>query len=97
MYTLINVTIQHGFATYIAAERIGNNFHVNQQVTIGYNFDGGCPTIGDDCMVMCGAKVLGNITLGNSTLLGANVVVIRDYKRGHGLLVGVPAESKKEK
>ena len=88
--------IQHGFATYIAAEKIGKNFHVNQQVTIGYSFDGGCPTIGDNCMVMCGAKVLGNITLGDSTMVGANAVVIRDYKRGHGLLVGIPAIAKKE-
>lgn len=88
--------IQHGFATYISAKKIGKNFSVNQQVTIGYNGTTGCPIIGDNCMVMCGAKVLGDIELGDCTRVGANAVVIRDYKRGHGTLVGVPAVAKKE-
>lgn len=47
-------------------------------------------------MIMCGAKVLGEIELGDCTRVGANAVVIRDYKRGHGTLVGVPAVPKKE-
>lgn len=45
-------------------------------------------------MIMCGAKVLGGITIGNNTRIGANAVVIRDYKRGYGVLVGVPAVPK---
>lgn len=88
--------IQHGFATYITAEKIGNNFSVNQQVTIGYSGAGKSPVIGNNCTVMCGAKVLGDIQLGDYTRVGANAVVIRDYKRGHGTLVGVPAVAKKE-
>lgn len=88
--------IQHGFATYISARKIGKNFWVNQQVTIGYNGTDGCPTIGDNCMVTCGAKVLGNITLGDCTRVGANAVVIKNYKRGYGVLVGVPATAKNE-
>ena len=88
--------IQHGFATYISAQRIGKNFSVNQQVTIGHNGTGQSPIIGDNCMVMCGAKVLGDITIGNNTRIGANTVVIRDYKRGYGVLVGVPAVPKNE-
>lgn len=88
--------IQHGFATYIAAQKIGKNFSVNQQVTIGYNDDMKSPIIGDNVMVMCGAKVLGGITIGNNTRIGANAVVIRDYKRGYGVLVGVPAVPKNE-
>lgn len=88
--------IQHGFATYIAAKKIGKNFSVNQQVTIGYSSGMGCPTIGDNVMVTCGAKVLGGIEIGDCTRIGANAVVIRDYKRGYGVLVGVPAVPKKE-
>lgn len=88
--------IQHGFATYVSAQKIGKNCSINQQVTIGYNGTSGCPIIGDDCMVMCGAKVLGGITIGNCTRIGANAVVIRDYKRGYGVLVGVPAVPKNE-
>ncbi len=87
--------IQHGFATYIAAQKIGKNFSVNQQVTIGYRGTG-TPTIGNNCMVTCGAKVLGNITIGDNTRIGANAVVLKDYKRGHEILVGVPAVPKNE-
>lgn len=88
--------IQHGFATYISAQRIGENCSINQQVTLGHNGLGGSPIIGDRCTIMCGAKVLGEIELGDCTRVGANAVVIRDYKRGHGTLVGVPAVPKKE-
>lgn len=88
--------ILHGFATYIAAKKIGKNFTVNQQVTIGYRGTAGCPVIGDNVYVTCGAKVLGNITIGDNVRVGANAVVIKDYKRGHGILVGVPAVPKKE-
>lgn len=88
--------IQHGFATYVTAKKIGENFHVNQQVTIGYSGPNALPVINDNCMVMCGAKVLGDITLGDYTRVGANAVVLKDYKRGYGLLVGVPAIPKKE-
>jgi serine O-acetyltransferase len=88
--------IQHGFATYISAEKIGKNCSVNQQVTIGHNGISKSPVIGNQCMIMCGAKVLGDIELGDCTRVGANAVVIRDYKRGHGTLVGVPAVAKKE-
>ena len=88
--------IQHGFATYISAQRIGENCSVNQQVTIGYNSDGKCPIIGKNCMITCGAKVLGGITIGDNTRIGANAVVIRDYKRGYGVLAGVPAKPVKE-
>ena len=88
--------IQHGFATYISAQKIGKNFSVNQQVTIGHNGQGMPPIIGDNCMVTCGAKVLGDITIGDNTRIGANAVVIKDYKRGHGVLAGVPAAPVKE-
>lgn len=88
--------IQHGFATYIAAKKIGKNCSVNQQVTIGYNSGMECPTLGDNVMVTCGAKVLGGIEIGDNTRIGANAVVLKDYKRGHGILVGVPAVPKKE-
>ena len=88
--------VQHGFATYIAAKKIGENFSVNQQVTIGYNNTMDCPVLGNNVMVTCGAKVLGGIEIGDNTRIGANAVVLKDYKRGHGILVGVPAVPKKE-
>lgn len=88
--------IQHGFSTYISAKKIGKNCWINQQVTIGFSGDMSCPVIGDNCMITCGAKVLGGITLGDNTIVGANAVVIKDYARGYGTLAGVPAKPVKE-
>lgn len=41
-------------------------------------------------------KGFGEVELGECTRVGVNAVVIRNYKRGHGTLVGVPAVAKKE-
>ena len=82
--------LQHGFATVVAAKRVGKNCWINQQVTVGYK-DNGCPVIGDDAMITCGAKVLGNITVGNGAVIGANAVVIRDVEPG-AVMGGIPAK-----
>lgn len=83
--------IQHGFSTMIAAESIGENCWINQQVTIGYGGSGERPPIiGNDVMITCGAKVLGKITVGNDVTVGANAVVIRDVEN-HSIVGGVPA------
>lgn len=82
--------IQHGFATMISAESIGENCWINQQVTIGYNGTGRPPIIGDNVMIACGAKVLGSITIGEGAVIGANAVVIRDVD-AKAVMGGIPA------
>ena len=82
--------IQHGFATMIAAESIGENCWINQQVTIGYNGHDDPPVIGNNVMITCGAKVLGSITVGDHAVIGANAVVIRDVEPG-AVMGGIPA------
>ena len=86
--------IQHGFATMISAEYIGENCWINQQVTIGYNVQGKAPYIGNNVMITCGAKVLGDIRIGNDVVIGANAVVIRDVESG-ATMGGVPAKKLK--
>lgn len=81
--------IQHGFATVIDAERIGENCWINQQVTIGYKGKGH-PTIEDNCRIHCGAKVLGNITMHKNSVAGANAVVVKDVPE-NAIVGGVPA------
>lgn len=81
--------IQHGFATMIAARSIGENCWINQQVTIGHTGKG-CPVIGNNVMVTCGAKVLGDITVGDGAVIGANAVVVKDVEPG-AVMGGVPA------
>ncbi len=88
--------IQHGFATIISANIIGKNCWINQQVTIGYTNKDQPPIIGDNVTITCGAKVLGNINIGNNVVIGANAVVIRDVEEG-AIVGGVPAHVLKSK
>lgn len=81
--------IQHGFATVIAAKKIGKHCFVNQQVTIGYNGNY-APIIGDNVMITCGAKVIGKVKVGNNVKIGANAVVVKDVP-DNVTVVGVPA------
>jgi len=82
--------IQHGFATIVAARRVGRNCWINQQVTIGFTRPDDRPTIGDDVFVYAGAKVLGDVAVGDGAVVGANAVVLEDVPPG-ATAVGVPA------
>jgi len=50
------------------------------------------PTIGDRVVVGAGAKVLGPITIGSDSRIGANSVVVRDVAEA-SVVVGVPARA----
>lgn len=82
--------LQHGFSTMVSAEVIGENCWINQQVTIGFSGHGRAPIIGDNVMITCGAKVLGEITVGDNAVIGANAVVIKDVDKG-AVMGGIPA------
>lgn len=82
--------IQHGFSTIISAKSIGQNCWINQQVTIGYSDLTDTPSIGDDVRITAGAKVFGNINIGNNSIIGANAVVFKDVPP-NCTVVGVPA------
>lgn len=82
--------IQHGFSTIISAKCIGKNCWINQQVTIGYSDLADTPSIGDDVRITAGAKVFGNINIGNNSIIGANAVVFKDVPP-NCTVVGVPA------
>lgn len=88
--------IQHGFSTMISAERIGENFWINQQVTIGYKDKTRPPIIGDNVMVTCGAKVLGPITVGSNVVVAANAVVVKNIEN-NVVVAGIPAKVIKKK
>jgi len=81
---------QHAFSTIVAANKIGTNCWINQQVTIGYSNDTDCPTIGNNVIISAGAKVIGNITIGDNVRIGANAVVIKDVPE-NCTVVGIPA------
>jgi len=82
--------LQHGFSTIIAAKSIGKNCWINQQVTIGYSNETDCPIIMDNVIIHAGAKVIGDVIIGNNCIVGANAVVVKNVPP-NCVVVGVPA------
>ncbi len=85
--------IDHGMGTVIGETcEIGDNVTLFQQVTLGgTGKEKGKrhPTLKDHVVVATGAKVLGNIVLGEYSKVGANAVVLTDVPP-HSTVVGVP-------
>ena len=69
----------HGLYGVIVSHNahIGKNATIFHQVTIGEG-NGGAPTIGDNCYIGAGAKIVGKIHIGNNVKIGANCVVFED-------------------
>ena len=88
--------VQHGYGTIIAPRKIGKNCWVNQGVTIGYTNDTDCPTIGDEVTIYAGAKILGDVHIGNNVIVAANAVVVKDVE-DNCVVGGVPARVIKRK
>ena len=89
------VYFQHGFSTIIAANEIGENCSINQQVTIGYNGEY-APIIGDNVTIAAGAIVIGNVTIKNNATIAAGSVVTHDVME-NATVAGVPANTIKVK
>lgn len=68
---------------------IGNNCHIGQNVTIGGS-KGGVPKLGDNVRVGGGSFVIGDITVGNNVVIGANSVVNKDVP-DNAIVAGAPA------
>lgn len=82
--------IQHGYGTIIDAAKVGSNCWINQLVTIG-NTDKGCnPTILDNVSIGSGAIILGNIQIGNNSVIGAGAVIVKNVP-DNCVVVGNPA------
>ena len=80
--------LEHAYATYLNAERIGEWFYCLQMVTLG-NGKGGRPTIGDNVKIYTGATVFGGVKIGNNVTIGAGAVVFCDVPDG-STVVGNP-------
>jgi serine O-acetyltransferase len=69
---------------------IGVNCLIHQQVTIGIKNGGGLPKIKGHVDIGAGAKILGDITLYEHALVGANAVVTHDVQ-SYEVVAGIPA------
>ena len=77
---------------------IGNNVRIFHNVTIGCKWSGNvlekeyAPVIKDNVMIGAGAVILGNIKVGENSIIGANSVVLHDVE-ANTVVAGVPAKA----
>ena len=71
--------------------RVGKNCRIHVGVNIGAEKDM-VPTLGDNCYIGPGAKLFGDIHIGNDCKIGANAVVNKSFPDGT-VIVGVPGHS----
>lgn len=87
--------IDHGMGVVIGeTAEIGNDVTLYHGVTLGgTSLDKGKrhPTLGDRVVIGAGAKVLGNITIGADSRIGANAVVVKSVPP-NSVVVGVPGQ-----
>ena len=84
-----NLYVGHGWGTVINAKKIGENFTIAQNCTIGSR-NGQNAEIGDNVSVWAHSVVLGGIKIGNNTQIGAGSVVVKDVPSN---AIVVPAKS----
>jgi len=91
--------IDHGMGVVIGETAIvGDNVLIYQGVTLGgTGLEKGKrhPTIGNNVVIGGGAKILGNIIIGDNSYIGANAVVIKDIPP-NSTVVGVPGRITKQ-
>ena len=88
------VRIWHHGGMVLHAQRIGDDVHIRQNTTFGIARREQLhelPVIEDRVDIGCGAAILGSVTVGHDSVIGANAVVLRDVPP-HSLAVGVPAK-----
>lgn len=73
--------------------RIGQNCRIHVGVNIGTSAGehSAAPKIGANCYLGPGAKLFGEITIGDNTVIGANAVVNRSFPEGNQTIGGIPA------
>ncbi len=94
------VHIWHHGGMIFGAREIGNDVHIRQNTTFGVARRGDPrwmkPIIGDRADIGTGAVIVGGITIGHDSVVGANAVVTKDVPPNH-IAVGIPAVNKPKK
>lgn len=87
--------IDHGMGVVIGeTAEVGDHVTLYHGVTLGgtsLQKTKRHPTIGDHVVIGAGAKVLGAITIGSHSRIGANAVVVKSAP-SHSVVVGVPGQ-----
>lgn len=95
--------LPHGFnGIFVSNEsQIGENCVIFHQVTIGSNTlvdskGKGSPIIGDNCYIGAGAKIIGDVKIGNNVRIGANCIVFQDVPDNSVVVSNAPRVIQKE-
>lgn len=88
--------IAHPVGTVIRPRKMGENCSIIAAVTIGMRNEWRFPAFGDRVFIGAGARVLGDIELGDDSAVGANAVVVKDVPAG-ATVVGIPARPLKKR
>jgi serine O-acetyltransferase len=90
------IIIDHGMGVVIGETAIvGDDVYMYHQVTLGGTSSARGkrhPTIGRNVIIGAGAKILGDILVGEDARVGANAVVVQDVQPGV-TVVGIPARA----
>lgn len=79
-----------------SGSKLGDFCTISHDVTIGNKRPGGgAPVIGDNVYICAGAKVLGEITVGDHCIIGANAVLMESVPP-NSVVAGIPAKVIKE-
>ncbi len=93
------ILIDHGMGVVVGETAvIGDNVTLYQGVTLGgtgKETGKRHPTLGNNIVVGAGAKILGNITIGDNSYIGANAVVLESMP-ANATVVGVPGHVTKQ-
>jgi serine O-acetyltransferase len=87
------VRIWHHSGIVLNARSIGDDVHIRQNTTFGVisiEREYEVPVIGNRVDIGCGACILGAVTVGDDSTIGANAVVTADVPP-HSMAVGNPA------
>ena len=98
-----NLFIDHGMGVVIGeTSQIGNNVTIYHMVTLGgispsvnsneQRLTKRHPTLKDNVVVGSGAQILGPVTIGANSKIGANAVVTKDVPE-NAVMVGIPAKN----
>lgn len=69
----------YGYLIINYKSKIGSNCILYPGVVLGQKDNNGAPVIGDNCFIGLGAKLFGNISIGNNCIVAPNSVVVRSF------------------
>lgn len=85
--------VHYGTIVVNSNAQIGKNCRIHACTNIGAS--GGskeAPKIGDNVYIGPGAKIYGNITIGNNNAIGANATVFKSFEESGMMIAGNPAK-----